>query len=92
MLGGIPVESYLIDCSLLRLKPVDMLFGIFDHIFKHVAGGEITDLSAVGNGLAEQLHILRLKSKICCEYIRYGPSSAYLVEMLHVRHSLRYRM
>lgn len=53
MLGEIPVESHLIDRPELCLEPVDMLFGIFDHIFKHVAGGEITDLSAVGNGLAE---------------------------------------
>ena len=67
MLGEIPIESYLIDRPELCLKPVDMLFGIFDHIFKHVASGEITDLGAVGDGLAEQLHILTLKFKICCE-------------------------
>ena len=67
VLGEIPVESYLSDRPELRIKPIDMFFGIFDHIFKHVAGGEITDLGAVGDGLAEQLHILTLKFKICCE-------------------------
>ena len=65
VLGEIPVESYLSDRPELRLKPINMLFGIFDHIFKHVASGEITDLGAVGDGLAEQFYILPLISKIC---------------------------
>ena len=67
LLGEVPVESYLSDRPELRLEPINMLFGIFDHIFKHVAGGEITDFGAVGDGFAEQFHILSLISKICGE-------------------------
>jgi len=67
VLSEIPVESDLSDRPELRLEPINMVFGIFDHIFKHMAGGEITDLGAVGDGLAEQFHILTLKFKICCE-------------------------
>ncbi len=52
LFSQIILDPYLIDSPKLRLKPIDMLFGIFDHIFKHVAGGEITDLGAMGDGLA----------------------------------------
>jgi hypothetical protein len=67
LLGKVPVQPDLIDRPELRFEPINMFFGIFDHIFKHVACGEITDFGAVGDGFAEQFHILSLISKICGE-------------------------
>ena len=62
-----------------------MLFGIFDHIFKHVAGGEISDLGAVGNGFAKQLHIFTFKFQIDLEEVLYRTPSTHLTEMRDLR-------
>ena len=62
--GKVVFETGLFDGTQLGFEPIDVFFGIDDHVLEYVPGGEISDLGAVRDGLPKQLRVLPLKIQI----------------------------
>ena len=62
--GKIAIEADLIDRLKLRLKPIDVLLRIHDHVFKLMASREISDFGTMRDRLAKRFHIITLKPEM----------------------------
>ena len=87
--GKIAIEANLIDRLKLRLKPIDVLLRIHDHIFKLMASREISDLGTMRDRLAKRFHIITLKPEICLEEIGNGPPHAHLLKLPNFRNPIQ---
>lgn len=89
LLTKIPFRPDLFDHAQLRFKPVDMFFGIHDHIFQNMPCREISDLGTVRNGFAKRFRIFPLKLQICRKERRHILPMRNGIKMLDVRRSIQ---
>jgi hypothetical protein len=79
----------LINGPQLCLEPINMLFGIDDHVFEQMPGRKIIHLGTVGYAFSKQLHIVELKLKIRLEEVPDRRSYPDLVDMPYLRRTLQ---